>query len=97
MNTCKGCGAEIIWIKTSAGKKMPIDAEPVWIKLEHGGDTFVRRDGTMVFGKKIGDAYDNEEDPDTNLIEAHESHFATCPKGGKFRNRQPRNRAPGYR
>lgn len=26
MAKCKGCGAEIIWIKTEAGKHAPIDA-----------------------------------------------------------------------
>jgi hypothetical protein len=28
MPTCKGCGAEIIWIKTQAGKNMCLDAKP---------------------------------------------------------------------
>ena len=25
---CRSCNAEIIWIKTSAGKPMPLDAKP---------------------------------------------------------------------
>lgn len=25
---CKGCGAEIYWVKTDNGKNMPIDAQP---------------------------------------------------------------------
>lgn len=25
---CKGCGADIIWIKTMSGKAMPVDAKP---------------------------------------------------------------------
>jgi len=95
-NRCRGCGAEVIWMKTPERRKMPVDAEPVWVKLENGGKTFIRRDGTFVFGRKVGDAYD-DEDPDTNLIEAYESHFATCPVGGQFRNRQPRQRPSGYR
>lgn len=95
-STCRGCGAEVIWIRTAAGFRMPVDAEPVWIKIEPGGNTFIREDGSFVFGRRIGDAYE-EEDPDTELIEAHESHFATCPVGGQFKNRKPRTRAPGYR
>lgn len=95
-NICRGCGAPVIWVRTSAGKKMPIDAEPVWVKMETGGDTFIRADGSFVFGRKVGDAYE-DDDPDSNLIEAHESHFATCPQAGQFRNRQPRRRAPGFR
>jgi len=26
---CKGCGADIIWIKTQSGKSMPVDAKPI--------------------------------------------------------------------
>ena len=29
MTRCKGCGAEIRWIKTAAGKNMPLDFQPV--------------------------------------------------------------------
>ena len=95
-NRCRGCGAEVIWVKTvTSRRKMPIDAEPVWVLLESKGSTYVQKDGTFVIGRKVGDAWD--DDPDANVIEAHESHFATCPVGGQFRNRQPRTRAPGYR
>ena len=94
-NQCRGCGAEVIWIRTAANRRrMPVDAEPVWIRKAAGGNTFVTTEGEIIFGEKVGDAYD---DPETELIEAYESHFATCPVGGQFRNRQPRNRAPGYR
>ena len=93
---CRGCGAEVVWIRTAGNRRrMPADAEPVWILIEDGGKLFFRKDGTGVFGRKIGDAWD--EDPDANVIEAYESHFATCPVGGQFRNRAQRTRAPGYR
>ena len=95
ITTCRGCGAEVIWVKTAANRrKMPIDAEPVWVKVESGGNTFILADGRCVIGRRVGDAFD---DPDAEVIEAHESHFATCPMGGQFRNRKPRTRAPGYR
>jgi len=29
MPTCKGCGQEIKWVKTPAGKNMPLDPKPV--------------------------------------------------------------------
>ena len=97
ISRCRGCNREVIWVKTVTNRrKMPIDAEPVWVKPEAGGNTFILEDGRIVIGRKIGDAYD-DKDPDANLIEAHESHFATCPVGGQFRNRRPRTRAPGYR
>ena len=92
---CRGCGAEVVWIRTTdTGRKMPVDAEPVWI-LQGGRDSFVTKDVGIVFGRKIGDAWD--DDPDANVIQAYESHFATCPVGGQFRNRAARTRAPGYR
>ena len=96
-NRCKGCGAEVIWKKTPMGKKIPVDPEPVWIDIGSAERrSYLRKDGSFIFGRKVGDAYD-DDDPDSNLIEAYESHFATCPDGARFRNRQPRNRAPGYR
>ena len=96
ISRCRGCGAEVLWIRTAANRrKTPVDAEPVSILQGAGGDTFLQKDGNVVFGRKIGDAWD--DDPDANVIEAYESHFSTCPVGGQFRNRQPRTRAPGYR
>ena len=94
-NVCRGCGAEVFWARTPQGRKMPLDVEPVWIRITAGGKLYLRKDGTFVQGEKIGDAWD--DDPDANVIEAYESHFATCPVGGDFRNRAPRTRAPGYR
>ena len=93
---CNGCGAEVIWIKTKANRRrMPLDAEPVWILLAGGGKSFFELDGTVLVGQKVGDAWD--DDPDANVIQVYESHFATCPVGGQFRNRAQRTRAPGYR
>lgn len=92
---CRGCGEEIIWMQTAAGNRMPVDAEPVWIRTEPGGNTFVKKDGTIAFGRKIGDAYEAAEGE--TLLEVWESHFATCPVGGQFKNRKPRTRAPGFR
>ena len=28
MSKCKGCGAEIIWVRTPSGAMMPLDAKP---------------------------------------------------------------------
>ena len=36
MSKCKGCGAEIIWIKTKAGKSMPCNLEKITIVTEQG-------------------------------------------------------------
>ena len=77
-------------MRTPQKKKMPIDAEPVWVKLVPHGHTFIRKDGTFIFGERAGDA---DDDPDSNFIQAHESHYATCPVGATFRKpRKPRER-----
>ena len=38
MSVCKGCGREIDWIRTTAGKPMPIDPEPVFVIEGDGKD-----------------------------------------------------------
>lgn len=37
MSKCKSCNAEIIWLKTAAGKNMPVDADTY-----HGEEQFDR-------------------------------------------------------
>ena len=65
-SVCRGCGKPVIWIRTKQGRKMPVDAEGVWILLDPKGDSFVTADGTITFGRKIGDAWD--DDPDANAV-----------------------------
>lgn len=36
MTNCKGCGAEIVWIKTPNGKMMPCNAEKTTIVTVEG-------------------------------------------------------------
>ena len=38
MPLCKACSTPIIWIKTAAGKNMPIDAKPVKAYVENRYD-----------------------------------------------------------
>ena len=85
---CRGCGAEIVWIKMyGSGKKMPVDAEPVDV-LIYGEQnrTFIRSDGVTIQGSEIGDAWD--DDPDANVVKAYRSHFATCPAANHFRGKR---------
>ena len=37
MVQCRNCKAEIIWVETAAGKKMPLDAKPVKMALVKEG------------------------------------------------------------
>lgn len=86
---CRGCGADIFFIKTNHFKTVPVDAEPVWIRQETGGKAYFRKDGSTVIGYIAGDA---DDDPDTNLIEAYRSHFATCPRAEEFRRNGKKER-----
>lgn len=91
---CRGCGREVLIIKTgTVYRNILVDAEPVWIKQETGGQSFFTMDGRMVYGVQAGDA---DDDPDTNFIVAYTPHKGHCPTGGRApRNRQ--RRPSGYR
>lgn len=54
MTKCRSCGANIIWIITKTGRKMPCNAEPIFFDLadmnDEGTKTFVKDDGTIAIG-----------------------------------------------
>lgn len=89
MSKCKSCGAEIIWIKTAGGKRMPCDAKPISYRpltpfpdveeLCGNGPvmTLVRLDGRIARGTF---------DPASDRI-GYTSHFATCPNASQHRRR----------
>lgn len=90
---CRGCGAEILIIKTgTCYKNVTVDAEPVWVKLMTGGDLFFTIDGRAVHGHEAGDA---DDEPAGKFEEAYIPHRGHCPNNG----RAPRNRhrPSGYR
>lgn len=86
---CRACGAPIFFIKSVNRKSIPVDAEPVWVRQEHGGDTYILRDGRFVFGRITGDA---DDDPDAEVVEAYVSHFATCTEPERFRSPRKKER-----
>lgn len=75
MATCRSCGAEIQWMETENGKKMPVDPEPLrWGDLKNG-DVAVNFHGrTRKKNKHM------RENGDWFL-----SHFATCPNADDHR------------
>ena len=91
---CRGCGAEILIIKSGGYYgRVTVDAEPLWIRQETGGESFFTMDGRTVFGVQAGDA---DDDPDANFLEVYRPHKGHCPTGGRApRNRQ--RRPSGYR
>lgn len=69
---CKGCGAEIFWVKTMKGKSMPVDlAEWSWSESD-GNITLVTGDGRIITKPKAGDS-------------GYLPHWASCPKAKTFK------------
>ena len=83
---CRACGAPIRFIKTKQFKTTPVDADPVWIRPGEGF-TYILADGRTIQGQLAGDA---DDDPNSNLMEAYISHFATCTEPDAFRKRKGR-------
>ncbi len=79
MAKCKGCGAEIIWIKSAGGKSIPCDPENVmyWAKPKAKGKVVTPN------GEVISCEFSGERDWATGI--GYVSHWSTCPKGGQFR------------
>lgn len=76
---CRNCGAEIGFIKTIAGKTMPVDtASRRFYRQEGGPELFVLVDGSTARGRSV------EADIDGTEI-GFISHFATCPNADDFR------------
>ena len=51
MSVCKGCGAPIDWIRTTEGRNMPVDPEPVFIIEGSGTDRFITDEGAVILGR----------------------------------------------
>jgi hypothetical protein len=64
----------MIWIRTTARKVVPCDAEPVHF-TPGGRDRLVTEDGRVVSGTI------DPKGPEKGYV----SHFATCPVGDRFR------------
>ena len=80
MNTkCRACGAEIMFIKTKAGKTIPVDTESRrFFPEKDGKELFVMLDGSTKRGRSVMAEIDGTE---IGFI----SHFATCPEADSFR------------
>lgn len=80
MNTCKSCGAPIMWAETAKGHRIPIDPEPVL-----GGNILLsHRDvepSLPPLATVFAHAFENSDEP------TYKSHFATCPNASSHRRR----------
>ena len=80
MAMCRGCGAQIEWIKTTAGKSMPVDPEPVFVVTGEGKYHFVTDAGEVITGRKA-----RPDEGGTSQEVAFVPHWATCPAAHQFR------------
>lgn len=83
MAKCKGCGAEIEWVKTTNGTSMPVN--PEYIEIDIAGPKTMRivtDDGRVEAGGPV-----NPDDlfPPDMVVRGRLSHFATCPQANKFK------------
>lgn len=77
---CRSCGAEIGFIKTVAGRTMPVDAKSVRFAKGSGKEVFVLLNGEVVHGTSL---QEGQADPEEMI--GYTSHFATCPAADRFR------------
>lgn len=72
---CRGCGQEIVWIKTVSGKSIPCDPKVIIFEEGFGRRTLVTDNGVVIARPKIGEA-------------GREPHWATCPKASSFKTKK---------
>ena len=80
-STCRGCGAPIIWIKTTAGASMPCNITAVHYKANgEGKDRVVTPEGAVISCDIIGienaDGY------------GYTPHWSNCYNADKFRKKK---------
>jgi hypothetical protein len=75
---CRTCGAEIRWVSTHAGRRMPIDAWP----SKAGNVQLIADDGSVVAEVlRAGRAVEAR----ARGLELFVAHFATCPDAENHR------------
>lgn len=76
---CKACGAQIIWIKTPAGRAIPCNFNPVYYKRTRHGNTKVVLPNGEVITAEIARGYEDAEGY------GYIPHWSTCTNPDKFR------------
>lgn len=83
----RACSAPLRFIKTAAGKTMPVDADPKRFIVDPKGPAlYVTEGGTTVRGIPSEDA---------GAEVGYISHFATCPNADSFRKPRKSTRKKG--
>jgi hypothetical protein len=95
MTRCKGCGAEVLWRKTPAGRYIALDPGPeLFLRLIPTAEatdeeraaprrTIVQPDVRVVVGHEV---------PSTSTrgapVRGRIAHWATCPQANAFRRKE---------
>lgn len=82
-STCRSCGCQIMWIRTKAGKNMPVNPQFMSYRRaadgEKANEKIVTPSGDVVSANIV----DHTEAEGYGYI----SHFATCPGAANHRKR----------
>jgi hypothetical protein len=76
-STCRSCQAEILWVVTTNGRRMPLDVEP-----DPVNGRFVK---TRVEGEDKIVRFVKDKDLAENTKTLYSSHFQTCPNAREHR------------
>ena len=82
---CRGCGAEIIFIRTVGGKTIPVNPEEVAYEQKAGGSLKIVTPNGEVFSAE------QPADPQKATGIGYISHFATCPNADSFRKKRKKD------
>lgn len=76
---CRGCGAEITFVRTTAGRLMPCDPPlvPYWARAGAPGKV------VTIGGRVVSCDFEGARDKVTGC--GRVSHFATCPAARRFK------------
>ena len=72
MSKCRGCDAEVKWLKTTAGKPMIVDLPARTITEPKLGEIIVLENGVM------------QRNPPAGAV-GYTPHWATCPQAKTFK------------
>lgn len=76
---CGSCHAEVVWVHTRAGERMPINPSPSPL-----GNLRLDLHGRQIFATVTPDATPDMFDPNDSGVR-YLSHFATCPEADEWR------------
>lgn len=76
MKKCNQCGAWIDFVTTQAGRHMPVEPRPVFVRTDRGTDSFITREGKLVRSERALPSVEG-----FGIIAAYVPHWAACGKG----------------